>query len=250
MIAAYYNQLAPYYPYIFADWETSIQHQGGVLDELIREYFPSGVKTILDAACGIGTQSLGLAQRGYSLTASDISTVEVERADIEAQKRGLSISFGVADMRQLRSIYRHPFDLVIACDNAIPHLLSDADILQAFQQFYQCTLEHGGCLVSVRDYATLKHDNCHFYPRTVHETPSGKLILFDIWQFEGDYYDMTTYVIEDKGQSKANTHVIQGGRYYCVSIARLEELLLQAGFQRVITLRERYFQPLLIGLKI
>ena len=101
----------------------------------------------------------------------------------------------------------------------------------------------------MRDYATLTHSASQIYPRNVHESGEGKLILFDHWKFDGDYYDMTTYVVEDKGQPETITHVIQGGRYYCVSINRLEELLIQAGFKRVFTLRECFFQPLLVAVK-
>ena len=75
------------------------------------------------------------------------------------------------------------------------------------------------------------------------------MLVFDLWEFEGENYDFTTYLVEDQGQSVANTHVIRGGRYYCVTIAKLETLLQQAGFARVTTLRERYYQPLLVGMK-
>jgi len=73
--------------------------------------------------------------------------------------------------------------------------------------------------------------------------------VFDLWEFEGEYYNFTTYIVEDNGQPTANTHVIRGGWYYCVTVAQLETLLKQAGFARVMTLRERYYQPLLVGCK-
>jgi hypothetical protein len=43
--------------------------------------------------------------------------------------------------------------------------------------------------------------------------------------------------------------VIRGGRYYCVTLARLETLLREAGFRQVTILRERFYQPLLVGTK-
>jgi 2-polyprenyl-3-methyl-5-hydroxy-6-metoxy-1,4-benzoquinol methylase len=59
------------------------------------------------------------------VTAADISAAEVERAGREAQDRGVAIRFSVADMRQAAAHHREQFDLVIACDNAVPHLLTD-----------------------------------------------------------------------------------------------------------------------------
>jgi SAM-dependent methyltransferase len=249
MIESFYDQLSPYYKYIFQDWNASVDRHAGILDGVIREYFGDEVHSILDAACGIGTQTIGLAQKGYLLIASDISTGELEKARLEATSRNLDIDFHLADMRTLGQTFPTKFDLVIACDNAIPHLLSDAEILQAFRQFYEVTSEAGGCIISVRDYESMEFGGRKLYPRLVHEVPQEKILIFDCWEFEGDFYDITMYIVEDMGQPVAKTNVIRGGRYYCVSIPTLERLMNEAGFKSMITLRERYFQPLLLGLK-
>ncbi len=249
MIAAFYDQLAPYYPYLYADWETSVKRQAAVLDSIIREFFGPTAQTILDAACGIGTQSIGLAALGYAVTASDISPTAVERARNLAQQRQLTIDFRVADMRRLRAAIPESFDVVIACDNAVPHLLTDDDILQTFQQFYHCATPHGGCIISVRDYANLERGGRQLHPRRVQDIPGGQLLMVDLWDFDGEHYDLTIYAVEDHGPAEAVTHILRGGRYYCVTIDRLEQLLKQAGFKHVSTLRERFFQPVLVGLK-
>ena len=249
MIESYYNQLAPYYKLMLQDWNASISRQAGILDGVIREFFGSQARRILDAACGIGTQSIGLAQLGYEVTASDISPVAIAHAQAEAAQRDLRLQFGIADMRQLAQSYAQGFDVVIACDNAIPHLLSDREIRQAFEQFYQCITAHGGCIISVRDYANMERSGKKLLPRQAHTTGDGHVIVFDLWEFEGDYYDFTTYIVEDKGQPDATTHVLRGGRYYCVTLEKLETLLREAGFQEVTTLRDRFFQPLLVGTK-
>jgi SAM-dependent methyltransferase len=250
MIENYYNQLAPYYKYMLQDWDASVSRQAAILDGVIREFFCPDVHHILDAACGIGTQSIGLAQLGYQITASDISPNEIEQAQAEAARRGLQIAFRVADMRTLTQSYSQLFDVVVACDNAIPHLLSNAEIHQAFEQFYQCTVPNGGCIISVRDYASMERGGKKLYPRQAHETGDGRIVVFDLWEFDGeDFYDFTTYIVEDKGETTANTHVIRGGRYYCVTLSTLVKLLSQAGFQQVTTVRDRFYQPLLIGKK-
>lgn len=249
MIESYYDQLAPFYRYLYQDWEESVFRHAQVLDNVIREFFGSQVHRILDAACGIGTQSIGLAELGYQVVASDISATELELAEQEATKRSLNLKFLLADMRELKDIHQGRFDLVIACDNAIPHLLSEEDILLAFRQFYACTTAEGGCIISVRDYANMDLEGRKFYPRTIHHTPDGRVIIFDIWEFEGDYYDFTTYVLEDQGEVGISTHAIRGGRYYCVRISNLERLLKEVGFKQVAIVREVYHQPILVGMK-
>ncbi len=245
----FYDQLAPYYTVLYADWEASVTRQAAALDGIVREFFGPTARTILDVACGIGTQSIGLAELGYAVIGSDISPVEVERARQLAQQRQLTIDFRVADMRTLRAVVPETLDVVIACDNAVPHLLTDGDILQAFQQFYGCIRPQGGCIISVRDYAHLERGGRQLHPRMVHDIPGGRLLMFDLWEFNDNYYDLTIYAVEDRDQSDAVTRVMRGGRYYCVTIDQLEQLLKQAGFKQVITLRERFFQPVLIGIK-
>jgi SAM-dependent methyltransferase len=251
MIVQYYDQLAIYYRYLFSDWEKSVPWHAQVINGVIQEFFGGGIHHILDVACGIGTQCLGLAQIGYQVTASDISIGELALARKEAAKRSLKIQFAIADMRDLRRVHQDVYDLVIACDNAVPHLLTEADILRAFEQFYHCTPADGGCIISVRDYENmdLEPEGRIFYPRTTHLIPDGRVILFDIWEFDGPYYDFTTYVVEDRGGETANTHIIRGGRYFCVTIPVLERLLKQAGFPQVAVLRGRYHQPILVGKK-
>jgi SAM-dependent methyltransferase len=248
-IEAFYDDLAPYYKWLYTDWDASVIRQASILDAVIREVCSIQPQRILDAACGIGTQALGLAKFGYRLTASDISAAAIECARREAQRQGLVIDFCVADMRQLWTVHQSQFDVVIACDNAIPHLLSTADILLAFEQFYLCTVSGGACIISVRDYAAMERGGRQLYPRHIHETAEGRVVLFDIWEYEGDTYDLTMYITEDVGQAVAQTHVIRGGRYYCVTTETLERLFRQVGFIEVRTLKERFFQPLIVAQK-
>lgn len=250
MIESFYDDLAPYYDLLHADWEASIHRQANILDGVIREFLGDQATRILDAACGIGTQSLGLAALGYQVVGSDISAGEIERARQEASKRGLSINFRVADMRDLGD--HALYDVVMACDNAIPHLLSDSDILQAFHEFYRCTTNGGLCFFSVRDYANMERPERgkQFYPRRIQATDKGQIVLFDVWDFEGDSYTLTIYLIDDQGGSSAQTRIIRGGRYYWITLDRLENLFKQTGFTEVQILRDRFFQPLIIGRKM
>lgn len=250
MTESYYNALAPYYKYIYPNWDASTQRQADMLDSVIREFVGEKPKTVLDVACGIGTQSIGLAKLGYQVTSSDLSSGEIDQAQQEALKYGVQIKFQVADMRQVWEVYQREFDIVIACDNSVPHLLGNDEILSAFRQFHKCVKSGGCCMISVRDYALLENrEKQIMYPRLVHQTDNGQVVLFDVWDFDGAYYEITTYIVEDVGKPVAQTQVLRGGKYYCVEISTLEKLFKEAGFREVITLRDRFFQPLLIAKK-
>ena len=38
-----------------------------------------------------------------------------------------------------------------------------------------------------------------------HEVVGGRIVIFDLWEFDGDFYDITTYVMEDKGQAESSS---------------------------------------------
>ena len=78
--SAFYDELSGFYHLIFADWQASIERQARALDSIIRSEGGPEPHTILDCSCGIGTQSIGLAARGYEVAASDLSPAAVERA--------------------------------------------------------------------------------------------------------------------------------------------------------------------------
>jgi SAM-dependent methyltransferase len=84
---------------MFADWRAEVVRQGEVLDLLIRRQVGPSASTVLDCACRIGTQAIGLATHGYTVAATDLSPAAVERAAGEAASFGGSLTFDVADFR-------------------------------------------------------------------------------------------------------------------------------------------------------
>jgi SAM-dependent methyltransferase len=247
MAKDFYDKLAPFYHMIFADWEQSSERQATQLDQVIRENWGAEVQTILDVSCGIGTQALGLAQLYYQVTASDLSDAAVERARQEAQQQGITIPFSVADMRQAYHHHQAQFDVVISCDNAVPHLLTDEDLLQAFQQFYQCVRPGGGVLITVRDYEK-EARHTQIKPEQVRVENGSRYILFQVWEFTGDIYEISMYVIKDDRRGTCQTQVMRA-HYYAIGTTRLLELLKEAGFEDVKRVDGIYYQPLLVGTK-
>lgn len=244
----FYDQLTPFYHLIYGDWHAAIDRQATQLSALIREYWGNEIKTILDVSCGIGTQAIGLAAKGYDVTASDLSAQEIERAKQEAQSRQLDIHFSVCDMRSAFDHHQAEFDIVISCDNSMPHLLTDAEILVALKQMYACTRSGGGCIITMRDYDKETRGTGIVKPYGVREEAGKRYMVFQVWDFEEHHYDLTMYLIEDDRHSNhATTHALRS-RYYALSPYRLMELMAEAGYRSVIRLDDRFFQPVLVGM--
>lgn len=242
----FYDALAPFYHLIFPDWDASVGWQGEALDAVIRAELGEGARTVLDVACGIGTQSLGLAARGYDVAASDLSPGAVRRLRDEAARRGVAIDAKAADMRAAWAAHGRAFHVVLCADNALPHLLSDDDILHALREMHRCTAPGGICLISVRDYDALDLRTARLHPYGLREEGGARWILFQVWDPRPPLYDINLYVVEDR-DGAAETRVMRS-TYYALPLPRLLELMRESGFGDVRRLPDdAFFQPLIVG---
>src|SRR5262245_6472676 len=150
-VQRFYDELAPLYHLVYENWETSITRQGAALASLIGEHWGPDARTVLDAAVGIGTQALGLLAHGFRVIGSDLSRAAVSRAQREAAARHVPLTSVVADFRAL-PFRAASFDVVVVCDNSLPHLETPGDIETALGECFRCARPGGGCLISMRDY--------------------------------------------------------------------------------------------------
>ncbi len=245
-MTGFYDQLAAFYHLIHQDWNASVLGQGAQLGALIEAEWP-GRSKVLDVTCGIGTQAIGLALQGYCVTASDLSAREIDRARAEAARRGLDVALSVCDVRQAHAHHGSGFDVAISCDNSLPHLLTDDDLALAFRQMLACLAVGGGCIVTVRDYAREERGTNLVKPHGVRIENGKRYLLFQVWDFDGDHYDLTFFVVEeDLSTGEVDTHKMRS-RYYAVSTDRLCELMRDAGFRDVRRIDGAFYQPVLVG---
>ena len=120
----FYDNMASQYDKLFQDWQATTHEQAVILSKIITENGFDKTAQILDCACGIGTQAIGLASLGYLVTASDISDGELAEARKRAEDNGVRIRFEHADFCALSKAFSGQFDIVIAMDNALPHMLT------------------------------------------------------------------------------------------------------------------------------
>ena len=73
IIQTFYDDMATSYDKLFLDWQATTQEQALILEKLFADNGFSKSAHILDCACGIGTQAIGLAALGYDVVGSDIS---------------------------------------------------------------------------------------------------------------------------------------------------------------------------------
>lgn len=242
----FYEQLAPFFHMIHADWDAAIASHGDMLDEIICSEWGTSANKILDVSCGIGTQSIALAALGYQVKASDLSEAAVERARHEANARKHSISFAVGDMRNAYGHHGGGFDVVISAGNSVPHLLSDAEITDALQEMYRCLRPGGGCIITMRQYDHENRGRGLIHPFRVYDEGNKRFVIFQVWDFEGDIYDFSMYIVEDDGHSETLTTHVMRSDYYAISPDHLADLMEAAGFANVKRLDDGVTHPAIV----
>jgi SAM-dependent methyltransferase len=248
MNAAFYDSLAPHYHLLYPDWERAVCEQGKALSSLLRDLGIGVEDPVHDAACGIGTQTIGLASLGHNVTASDISPGAVQRLKTETQARGLQVRSQVEDLRDLHGVPSGTLAAILACDNSIPHLLTDAEIAQAFKVWWDRLRPGGVAVVSVRDYANIPRISPDVRPYGLYYHNGCRSLAVQVWEWDGEYYDLSIYLTTETRDEKCETRVLRS-KYYAVSIERLCGLFANTGFVNVQRRDDVLFQPVLIAQK-
>ena len=140
---SFYDDMATQYEKLFLDWLSTTREQAIILDRIFKDNGFDRKAHVLDCACGIGTQSIGLAAIGYQVSASDISDGELAEARDRAKNNGVQINFEHADFRHLSDVFPEQFDIVIAMDNALPHMLTKTDLEAAIKSILGQTKDGG-----------------------------------------------------------------------------------------------------------
>lgn len=198
----FYDELADRYDLLYADWRASTARQDRALDALLTAGLGPGPHRVLDSACGIGTQALGLAALGHRVTGTDLSPGSVARAAREADARGLVLPVAAADMRAL-PFADGSFDTVVCAGNALPHLLTATEVRAALGDMLRVLRPGGLLLLSTRPYGQL----CGSRPRSeaphVHTGPDGRTITFQLWHWhpDGTRYDLEFFQLLPTGDT-------------------------------------------------
>lgn len=246
----FYDQLASNYHLIFEDWEASTRRQASVLGAILERECgsPANVK-VLDCACGIGTQALGLARLGFQVTACDLSPLAVERTRMEAEKRGLNVRAFVADMLDLSVIPDREFDAVICMDNALPHLESEEQLLRAATQMRRKLRPDALLMTSIRDYDSLVLEKPVVQGPNFYSDEKGRRIVHQVWDWLDDRrYTFHLYITREIQGRWESQHYVSS--YRSLMRDELDRILARSGFSgcRWIHAEESgFYQPIVLA---
>ena len=187
------------------------------------------VKTILEFGCGTGNITVRLAQKGYQITATDLSESMLTVADEKANEMGLkTINFYMSDMRWFQS--KQKFDSVIACCDTVNYLRSIDDIKRFFISSRACLNKEGLLLFDINSsskYKKIIGDNTFTYDLDD---------IFCVWEndLKNDEnkvcFNLTFFVENEDG---SYNRYEESQEQYFYSIEEIRQVLEDTGFKNV-----------------
>ena len=245
----FYDNLASQYDKLFLDWQATTQEQALILDRIFTANGFDKNANVLDCACGIGTQSIGLAAIGYNVTGSDISEGEIAEAKERAKKNNVSVPFKHADFCALSDTFTEQFDIIIAMDNALPHMLTGNDLASAIKSIVNQMKDRGIFVASIRDYDALLANKPPYSPPYIHKTEKGQRVSFQSWTWEGDNYRLTQYIIDDEDTLQVSKFECE---YRATRRQEITDLLMANGCSDAVWIFPEttgFYQPIVVAKK-
>ena len=249
VVQSFYDGVARQYDQYYLDWDAASREEGVFLRSLFRKSGFDETARVLDCACGIGTQAIALAALGFRVTGSDLSAGELAEAKQRAAARKVEIPFFQADFRALDAVFSESFDIVIAMDNALPHMLTGGDLASAVRSMTEQLRSGGLFAASIRDYDAILEEKPAFSPPYVHKTDKGQRVLFQTWDWTDDIYNFIQYIIDDEGTPKISKFTCV---YRAVRRAELTALLRKNGCAEVCWKMPEdtgFYQPIVLARK-
>lgn len=215
VLAEFYDQLTTDVPY--QRWADYIEKQ------FARCKLP--VRTVVELGCGTGTLASILAQRGYQVTAVDLSP---DMLSVAAEKcEGLDVQLVCQDMSRLTLPMQ--VDAVICCLDSLNYVTRPAQVQRTFQRILPSLVPGGLFLFDVKTPLALEGADGQVYIDENEE-------VYCVWRGEYDKrrricsYGIDLFALQDDGSWWRD------GEYHEEYAYTMEELALwlsNAGFTQI-----------------
>jgi len=143
----------------------------------------------LDVGCGEGADAIWLAQRGWTVTAIDISEVAIGRARKTSHRAGASVEWICGDALQT-PLRTRSFDLVSMQYPALPKAAGEAAVRRLLD-----TVHRGGLLLAVYHDLDDEHRE-HMKSRGV--DPADYVGADDLGELLGDHLTVELHAVEPR----------------------------------------------------
>ena len=193
---------------------------------------------VCECACGTGSLTIALAEKGYALTGVDLSEEMLFEASKKARRAGVMIPFVKQDMRALR-LHRQ-MDAVLATCDGLNYLAGDEDVSMFFASAFAALREGGVLAFDLSTPYKLEHvlgDNF-----IGDETADIAYLWKNVWHEKARMVEMELSIFV-RQQEETYQRLSESQRQYAHDLPRLKALLEAAGFADIRVFGDVSFAP-------
>jgi glycine/sarcosine N-methyltransferase len=183
-----YTDLADDYEWLFSDDVVGSSPVLGATSPGGRDLVEAAIGTlapgapVLDCACGIGADALALAQRGFSVTATDGSSSMVAMARRRLAGYPSQVSVMQSLWEDLPARLTERFDLAVCLGNAIVHTGSRLRMVESLKAIRDVLKPNGKIVVDSRNWELMYSSRPRIIPAShVMERHGIRCASFYIW---------------------------------------------------------------------
>mgnify|MGYP003552456130 CR=1 FL=1 len=145
--------------------------------------------------------------------------------------------------------FTEKFDIIIAMDNALPHMLTSEDLENAIKSIVNQLKVDGIFVASIRDYDSILMDKPSYSPPYIHKTDKGQRVSFQTWEWKDDIYKLIQYIVEDEDELQVSKFECE---YRATTREEMTKLLLDYGCSKVewkFPEETGFYQPIVVARK-
>lgn len=144
----FYKEISKVYDLIFPRDDTTLKYLCKNLN---------GNSKVLDLACGTGTYSIALAQKGHRVDGIDLGEDMIAQAK---GKGGLFADFVVGDMMKIKNIFlEKKYDFIFCIGNSLVHLKNKERIEILIQDVFDMLIDEGALVIQIINYDRVIKNN-------------------------------------------------------------------------------------------
>jgi hypothetical protein len=152
-------------------------------------------------------------------------------------------------MLDLHSLETSGFDAVICMDNAIPHLKSSEEIVQAAKEIRSKLRPGGSLIASIRNYDDLLAQRPIVHGPTFYSAEGSRRVVLQVWDWLGDReYMFHLYITRETVDGWRTIHA--ASTYRAILRHELAAALNQAGFENIrwlFPVDSGFYQPIVLA---